>query len=364
MSVRGWPAYLGGLWQQFGTVTKYFLILTVVSVPVDAYLNHRASSLRPAVPGLPAAPRALTLQYLEPQALNRRLADVHRAEYSDTVRCRRLGLMALGLVHVVEPPPLFMPTGWLDRFLPGNAMGGFYVPGSDTLFLPATMSVDMAHEVVHAYDDQTGTRIRQQSRAHTTDEGVALRAAIEGSAIVASHGTAVAALFNGDLDNNAVVLAYGMGPSYVRQAARDDMAAMMRLAPMTTAAILFAGDNAPASPRLHWPDPVLAPGERVLCADVVGALGVLTALAGMDAPLRDATAVAGGWAGDRVLVVDTPSGPRADWSIAFRDSAAAAIWSNGPAAAFTLARPRATVHTLLMPGGGRPAPSPLERLGK
>jgi hypothetical protein len=75
--------------------------------------------------------------------------------------------------------------------MPGNVQGGFYISGSDSIFIIVDSKSDtinqelrrvIFHELVHALDDQIHNFIALQHSVRTSDEGNALRFCIEGDA--------------------------------------------------------------------------------------------------------------------------------------------------------------------------------------
>lgn len=386
---------------------------TAAMLGVGAAWDRFGGEATPTVAGLPAARRPVAIQRVPDDSLRETLAALEAMALTDETRCRRRGLQQLGLVATVETPALSTVNSWQQRATGRPTIGAVYVPiaagdKGGRILATADDRLTLAHEYVHAIDDQRSGRMALARRARSTDEQLALRAAIEGTAMAAVGTAPLRAPLTGDLDRNAWVLAYGIGPRWVHARTRNELPAagrdegrwtrlaraMQPAAPRgdghATAAPLARASGAPrpadadgwlaralalmpgttyevllgaAAPTLPETDGVprgdempayaqvpaapLAPGERRMCSDGVGALGMLTLLrqsvderrgtapsgprsgaAPASAPSSDeAAALVRAWRADRIDVIDGPAGVRSTWTIVVADRAAAAAWA-------------------------------------
>ncbi len=314
---------------------RLFLALVVLATVASAVLTRLSGAPALRVAGLPAPRRAITVRELTPSAFNDRIAQLRRAALTTPVRCQRSALLELGLIHDVEPSVDVNVESVSEALSGAAALGAFYIAGSDTIVTVDRHAATITHEWVHAIDDQVSQRMHRARDAVTTDERIALRAAIEGTAIVASRSATLQRALTTDLDANAWVMAYGVGPRYVRHAAQDtaigthgaeaeSMRRVLALVPATSYEVLFSDRP---TPLVSLKPAIVGPGERILCSDEVGALGILTVLRHAPVTARSAQHIAHAWRGDRVDVIAGEAGTRRIvWLIVFGDSAARATW--------------------------------------
>lgn len=307
-----------------GTLPKGVRVIAVLFVA--ACLARVYSCVRgpdvPRFPGLPTPARPIAVAVMPPADLANRLALEQRSDHGHRSRCTRLGLLALGLVETIEPPPLFPSRSILDRIFGYEVTPAFYVTGTDTIFVSTKDHPSLAHEWIHALDDQHGTRLRDAiDPAVSLDRRIALRAAIEGTAIHLVGSQPQTLLLGNDFDVNSWTFAYSIGPRYVSVLARRDAARALRLRPESVYEVLFLA--APPVRNTDWAD---WPGT-LLCEDELGVLALLTAMNQSGAASRDdAMRVARAWAGDRLSVRLLDGERLIFWEIALADSLAASIW--------------------------------------
>lgn len=275
----------------------------------------------PEIPGLPEPVRPIALAVRSPTELTARLEIERRKDAGEISRCSRLGLLDLRLVEEIEAPPALPVLSVTDRLFDGRTSPAFYVAGSDTVFLPSENHPSLAHEWIHALDDQSSSRMREAMDPTTPlDRRIALRAAIEGAAIHVIGARAYPLPLIDDFDANIWTFAYTLGPAYVRGAAGSDAAAALALRPATTYEVLFG--ETPEPRATEWSS---QPGD-LLCAEELGVLALLTGMNRADAVRDEILSVARAWAGDR-MEVRLHNGVRTTyWSVAFSDERAADIW--------------------------------------
>ena len=296
----------------------------VVVVAILLHSNiHQTGDPAPHIAGLPQATHPITIYKMTASEFVERLRQIRSASVTLDVRCQRLALHALGLVQQIEPQ-LDLTTTALSTALAGPTLvDAYYAAGTDTIYAVDPSAATVAHEWIHAIDDQYGRRMREAARATTTDARMALRAAIEGTAVRTLNSPPLVVPLSTDLDANSWVLAYGLGPHYIERETGGDMTRALTLAPHTSYEILF--DQ--RLPRLQLDSAVVQATDRRLCSDQVGALGVLTALRTAAIPGTAAWTIARAWRGDRLDVVITPANQRiVVWTVAFADTLAATAW--------------------------------------
>lgn len=286
----------------------------------------------PRIKGLPQPIRPIHIVELESDQFQNRLnAERHRNAGAEA-RCQRLAMFHLGLVSMVEPPITPPYESWLDKILPQVSVPAFYIGGTDTIYTIDRLHPSVRHEWVHAIDDQYSERIRRSSHVATTDERVALRAAIEGTAQVLIGAPPIPLPIEPDLDRGAWAFAYNVGPLYVKRQASHDLSELFALAPRTTHEVLYDNSQDP----VDIAPPPLAPRERLLCSDRLGALGVLVAFRKFNSLTPEVYHTARSWRGDRLDLLLVGDRHRIRWHVVFADSQAARFWAQGPAAHWSL----------------------------
>jgi hypothetical protein len=313
------------------------LVGGAIVVHVGRGVASRATARPLDVPGVPAPRRVITIQRLVADSFAARLATVSDRALTPGRRCQRLALHALGLVRAVEPPTQAVndppaTAAWDARRLARGdsrpTVTAFYGQGTDTIVAMETASHRaLAHEWVHAVDDERSDRLARGAGPNTTDEALALHAAIEGTAMVAVPMSLPAVAFTSDLDINAWILAYAIGPRYIRRVTHGALPAAFALSPGSVWEILF-GPSASRASRPPLEPPALAGGERLLCSDQLGALAVLTALRRTRISAGEASTMARAWAGDRVdRVLERDGSVRVVWRVRFTTGHARVAWA-------------------------------------
>jgi hypothetical protein len=327
--------------------------IAVVSV-LDAYFGR--------IRGLPSTDRRVTLVQLDEERFYARLQEAQRATMTASLRCRRVALVRLGLTSAIEPSAA--PTSALSR-LAGRDLEAvaFYAAGTDTVFTRHKRDPEVRHEWIHAVDDQSSDRMRRAASAPTTDQAIALRAAIEGTALVAVRQDSYRTVFTGDLDHNAWVFAYTLGPQYVKMAAGNGLPEALALSPKTSYEVVYG--KVPPGRRLI-DAPYLLPGEELLCSDELGIAGTLTAFQRSNAPRAEAEKALLGWRGDRVDLIRGPTGERIEWRIAVGTRDAHEAWLRGPGLHIPLTAQRTVVLPFLSDEAPTEyaTPSPFSSLGR
>lgn len=283
----------------------------------------------PRLRGLPEPIRPIHIIELPIDELQARLDLERRKNAGADARCQRLAMFYLGLISTVEPMIVPPYESWLEKIFAQPTVPAFYVGGTDTIYTIDRSHPAIRHEWVHAIDDQHAMRIsRSGENLMTTDERLALRAAIEGTAQVLNGLSSVPLPLEPDLDRSAWAFAYNVGPLYIKRQARHDPHHLFSLVPRTTHAVLY--DETINDP-VPIPAPLLQSNERLLCSDRLGALALLVAFK-ITGPVTNITYhVARSWAGDRLDLILADHQHRARWHIAFSDSLAAQAWLKGPA---------------------------------
>lgn len=286
--------------------------------------------------GIPSAPGAITIELLDPQAFDARLAAAE--ETTSDVRCRRLAMEDLGLLQGSSGTD---PRHSLAGYLRTSTVTAAYLRGTDTIFTIERSGPTIRHEWIHAVEDQLQDRLDRQASAPTTDESIALRAAIEGTASHFTQSGPSTLFFSPDLDVTALTISYIAGPAYVALVA-PTIEEAFSLLPHSVAQVLFP-DSAQA-----WGHIVAPVSTPALCVDRLGPAGILTAAVGSGMPQPEALKLAARWTGDLVWRgVREPGGvPVTEWYVRFADADASHAWQLGPAARLGLASVRATFTTL------------------
>jgi hypothetical protein len=324
-----------------------------------------------ALRDVPKPLRPVAVVRLSDEAFTERVRALQAVEVrAEDMKCRRLGLLDLGLVSALEPKVDVLPESLFERVQGHRTQPAFYRVGSDTVFFVVQGDPTVAHELVHALEDQHSERMRAATAAQTLDERIALRAASEATAVLVSGGAAAPLRFGTNYDYNAYVLAYGFGPAYARRAAPGrTFQDLLALHPGSTREVMF---GAPPTQRESAPAAELSEDEALLCSDRLGALGLLSALNASGVPSEMALQAAEAWVDDRMDVIRTPDGQRRTaWSVRFDSAEAARIWSTGPASRLRLTSDHLHLDTHLTRSasghsapGEAPAPSPLGALGR
>jgi hypothetical protein len=280
-----------------------FTLLLAATAAVGGLLFAAAS--RSDLAGIRAV-REVTVAVVGHEGVRRRVAEAYRQEATALQRCRRMGLVELGLVSGMEPSArLRVGHGRLDAA---------YIRGSDTVFVPTRRAPSRRHEYVHAVDDQLSGRMAAVGGGTTTDRSVALRAAIEGTAQALANDIRPAATPARDFDGAVWNVVYIQGRRFVEGRTRSH-AEMLRLWPESAYEVMF-GRAPPVRGALDRGD--------AACSDELGAAALFVAAVQRGASSPEAREIARGWAGD--LMEYDASAFLVRWTVAFHDSAAHASW--------------------------------------
>jgi len=241
----------------------------------------------------------------------------------------------------------------LDLF--AEQVAGYYDPDSSMLFIvrgtdPRMVRFVLAHELVHALQDQY-TRLNAILKLrHQNDRQMAGQAVMEGQAVVASltalapagappdFAQAWAAIRRGIRDQQASMPVFAAAPRILQESllfpyvaggqfitefenrrARPDEQPFNQNLPISTEQVLHAAKytahERPAAIRL-----APAGGDTVVYEDDFGEFETRIALETWGASEADAVAAAAGWNGDRYRLLGTPAGTALVWVTAW-DSA-------------------------------------------
>lgn len=299
---------------------KILVFLFLIAKVAWGVWGDRRAKL-PDIPGLPPPSRPVVIATKPLSELRARLQLDLQRDHGAQTRCTRLGLYELGLVDTIESSSLRLLPSLIDRVLGHESSPVFYVAGSDTIFLSTKNHPSLPHEWVHALDDQHSDRMREAFATTTSlDRRIALRAVIEGTAIVLVGGEHQPLQLTDNFDLNSWTFAYTFGPSYVSTHAGNDSRAALELWPATTYEVLFLAP--PQTRNEAWSD---HPGS-LLCEDELGVLALITAMSGAGASREETLLVARSWTGDRLEVRLTDGVRRTTWEVAFTQPEAAAVW--------------------------------------
>ena len=197
-----------------------------------------------------------------------------------------------------------------------------YLPGTDTIVAPLgdrTPVAVLAHERAHAIQDQY-VPLDSLFAARTSFDGrAAVRAILEGVAVMASDTTEGRRETNygDDVLVNWERLAYVHGPVVVRAArARGRSLLAQTASPPTTTWELLFPEPLPAD-RATPAAVALNPEATLECTDELGALAVYTAAFRQSRSHVVAARVAYAWRGDRVDVYRLAGQRYARWTVRF-----------------------------------------------
>ena len=272
-------------------------------------------------------------------------------------------------------------------------VAGFFDPDSGKLFIvrgadPAMVRVIMAHELVHALQDQyTHLNSILKLKRHN-DRQMAGQAVMEGQATVASisalipggqvpdFSQAIGAMREGIRQQQSAMPVFAAAPKILqegllfpylagaefiqafdeRRASPDEMPFNDRL-PVSTEQILhfsrYTAHEAPATVAI-----AASPGDTLVYDDDFGEFETRVALESWGVSEDEATAAAGGWNGDRYAILGTPAGTALIWAVAFDTPADAQdfervlrrSWGNTAQATNGTRNRRWTVETLDLGG--------------
>lgn len=258
-------------------------------------------------------------------------------------QCRRTGQIMLGMLPLDQSDAEQPDLPFWQRLIETPSVYGYYRLGSDTIHLASEDQSILRHEWIHALHDQYGNLTAQFRNARTTDQKLAVRSVLEGTAVLFASGETPEGTPSRDLDRNAYHLAYRVAPEYVAKASDGDLIRAFSLRPSTTYEIFFQRPRSPVAIGA----PETLPDEQIRCTDQVGVLGLLTTLvADGSVSQNDYLPILSSWAGDRLDVIERNGQQRVVWQIALRDKSAREAFLRGPAFSIPLTRPATRVLVL------------------
>lgn len=274
--------------------------------------------------GLLEAKRPIAVVTLDKAKFYRLLNQEQQRRYGHSaLRCQRRALKQLGVVDRIEPNYLHPDLGvlpqdalsraWngvvsaLQGALDGADVASFYRTGSDTIYVNRDQGGTLKHEVVHALEDQWSDRPERLREAATTDQRLALKAVIEGTALHFGGGKGATEWYTGDFDQDSWIFIYRAGESYLQQRGSRDLQSAFELTPEHTYPILTGDDRN----QYLRPEPAeAASGEKRLCSDELGAFGVYSYLLAAGLKAEDVALVSASWMGDRIDHLGQEAGER------------------------------------------------------
>lgn len=302
-------------------------------------LSFWQSGRMPMPEGLDIKPLPAVVE-LTPMDMNKRLDAMQRKGITPLVRCRRLAMKELGIIAQIEPPITLKDNSWLDKMTrtvtEKAKVEAFYVVGRDTLYVLSRQSPAIAHELVHAWEDRQSDRMRS-AQAATTDQQIALRAAIEGTAVLATKQPRPSLNLGPNLDDNAWGLAYSLGPRYVERFGRTGPRSWLELRPESTYDLMYDKIGTQA---IEPPQDSAATG----CSDRLGPLAVLTAALAWQTEMPLALRLARQWRGDRLDVWADGVSRQVKWQVVFDDSLSTSDWNQIVQNTQTLPKDRVIVY--------------------
>lgn len=274
-------------------------------------------------------------QPIRPIHVVRPTEDIYNAEFQHVfynaatrlTSCQQYGLRELGILG--KPPARRRNVNFLEWLLEETGVlhpstyPAFYKAGTDTIYVLRDDKIILSHEWVHALHDQYANFHALFEQAKTTDELLALRAIIEGVAVVFSSGMPTPLSPRPTIDGNAFYLAYTLAPTWVKSRAHGRPVNAFGLYAESAYEIMF---DRPRSP-VALPPASLDAGEEIACTDRLGVLGLLSLLRQAGAHDYQIDQILRSWRSDRLDVVAKTNGQyRLVWNILFDSERAAEIW--------------------------------------
>ncbi|MEK7668731.1 MAG: hypothetical protein AAB409_08800 [Gemmatimonadota bacterium] len=311
---------------------------------------------------VPAVERAVGLRFRRPPVVQLRSRDQVRA-YLNRKLAEQLPPAELsGVERTYRAFGLTSDTADLRRLmldLYGEQVAGFYDPDSSVLYVvrgaePAVVRLVLAHELVHALQDQYTPLNAILKLRRENDRQMAGQAVAEGQATLASLQAIAPGTEVGDLSGvwrqvregirsqqeampvftaapriiqEGLLFPYLAGADFVRgfnlrRVSADEQPYGERM-PVSTEQILHASKYSarerPARVRLAVP-----PGDTLVYDDDFGEFETRIVLETWGASEADAIAAAAGWNGDRFVVLGSRSGTALVWATAWDAADAAA----------------------------------------
>lgn len=287
---------------------------------------------QPHLDTLPPPRQVITIVEAPPEQLYQRLQKMRNQKFQDpTFRCQRLALHQLGLVEEVEPTfqtrPQHPDLGQLIKQTLGLSHGrqlqikAFYLQGTDTIFVREGASKGVIqHELAHALENQHTSRMEILKQAPSFDQRLALRVAIEGTALVAGGKAARSptgnTLYSENLDHNETLERYLESIRYVHRRADGNARKALQLQPASMYEVLYG------EPRKGdlWPETSTQPNR---CSNQLGVVGLATALRQIPMLGVDRQRIMRHWVDDQLLY--SPDQQQGTWKIALSDHRAVSL---------------------------------------
>ena len=352
----------------------------------DAGIGRMVDSLRPAVARAAGLPfKGPTLSALKTrEEVRKYLLDKLAKEYPPA---RQEGIEAVYRLLGLIPDTLNLKALLLDLLT--EQVAGFYDPESRTFYGvqgvdPTQLRLILAHELVHALQDQYLPLDRLMKRRGDADEQMATQAVLEGEATIASI---LVFLPNPELirqpgfwqlareqvrSNSASMKVFNSAPLALREELLFPYlggAEFMRWwdsahagHPLPTLAELPRSTEQVLHPDRYaagdQPVPVRFSDSTsdVLFEDTLGELDIQLLATVLRGGGEVVTTAPIGWGGDRFRVYRTPGGPALVWYIVWDDAASAARFLGGAGARLS-ARERRGYRTLAEAVAGSPRPT-------
>ena len=304
-----------------GIVAVFFL---GVGLGLLSYVSERHFGASPPLP--PHRPIAVVES--TPASLNARLQRAISQDLDGTARCQRVALVELGIARGADGVPDVSPN-LIGMLRQATLAPTFYLHSSDTIFTADRLSPVVEHEMIHALDDQYSGRMTRATKAETTDERIALRAAIEGTALYMTNARPRQITMGPDIDRVALSLAYRWGPDYVaKNTTGRSLEQAFALEPETSYEVLFHVPPAAVSRLGEATLDGTDSDSEFLCSDRLGPAGVISAyFATHETPDPDeALRFAEAWVDDLLVRTHDEYGAHVTWMVRFRNQAWARRW--------------------------------------
>lgn len=287
--------------------------------------------------GLPPSLRPIHVVTHTDEVYDTELQHIFQSATANITSCQQYGMRQLGILRkriYQRDESSFLE--WLleeTGLLQSSVYPAFYKAGSDTIHVLKKDEGILRHEWVHALHDQYADFPQLFAETQTTDELLALRAIIEGVAVVLSGGAATPLSPRTTIDGNAFHLAYTLAPAWVMRRMQGQPLDAFQLHAESAYEIMFDRARLPA---LLPPTP-LETGEEIACVDRLGVLALLSLMRQANAPSHQTEQVLRSWRSDRLDVVSKSDGQhRVVWSILFDSDRAAEIWRGHVASSIIL----------------------------
>lgn len=317
---------------------------------------------------MPSVERATGLHFLRtPSSAVRSRAQVrmyvlHKLEEELPPRKVR-GLQTAYRLFGLLPDSVELRALMLDLFT--EQIAGYYEPDSTTLFMvagadPTQVRLVLAHELVHALQDQYTPLDSIMRQRDDNDRLTAAQAILEGQATLAGLQVMVPdqkvvampefwETFREQIKQQqsgmpvfrkaprivreGLIFPYLAGADFMRWWAGSehrDTVPFGRLMPTSTEQVLhpwrYGRGDQPVDVRFRE-----VADSTVIYDDVLGEFEIRVLMADLSGAAEITTAISLGWGGDRYRVYDSPDGPALVWYTAWDDSASAIRFRTGPA---------------------------------